>query len=255
MNEGTQDRVQALVEKLPSLTDGQLYWLERVLLVFESAHEFQPIQDDFVNMDEVRDFGDAMRIHHSISDEPFTKDKFEYVLARVLRMSGHDVKLTGRVQRGHDISVDGVPISLKTQADKDIKRGSLWISKFMELGKGEWSNDPDDLVRLREAFLEHMHAYDRIFTLRTLKRGPNWLYELVEIPKELLLSSEDGELEMKFDSRQNPKPGYCHVTTEDGDVKYQLYFNGGTERKLQIKRLDKDYCIVHATWSFTVPPE
>ena len=33
-------------------------------------------------------------------------------------------------------------------------------------------------------------------------------------------------------------------------MKYQLYFDGGTERKLQIKNLRKDLCTVHATWVF-----
>ena len=35
-----------------------------------------------------------------------------------------------------------------------------------------------------------------------------------------------------------------------GEMKYQLYFDGGTERKLQIKNLRKDLCTVHATWVF-----
>ena len=33
-------------------------------------------------------------------------------------------------------------------------------------------------------------------------------------------------------------------------VKFSLYFDGGTERKLQIKHLRKDLCKIHATWIF-----
>ena len=56
----------------------------------------------------------------------------------------------------------------------------------MELGKGVWGDNPNDLVGLRKHFLEHMKAYDRILTLRTLTKAPKWKYELVEIPKSLL---------------------------------------------------------------------
>jgi len=55
---------------------------------------------------------------------------------------------------------------------------------------------------------------------------------------------------MRHQSKQNPKPGYCSVTDDEGNVKFKLYFDGGTERKLQIKNLRKDLCIVHATWEF-----
>ena len=39
-------------------------------------------------------------------------------------------------------------------------------------------------------------------------------------------------------------------TDADGNIKFQLYFDGGTERKLQIKHLRKDLCVVHAQWEF-----
>lgn len=98
-----------------------------------------------------------------------------------------------------------------------------------------------------------MNAYDRILSLRTLSKSPNaWVYELVEIPKVLLLEATTGELRMMTDSKQFPKPGYCYIRDELGEEKFQLYFDGGTERKLQVRRLLKQYCCVHARWQF--PP-
>jgi hypothetical protein len=120
----------------------------------------------------------------------------------------------------------------------------------MEMGKGQWGDKVDDLVGLRDRFFHHMRNYERILTLRRLKEPGFHVYELVEIPKALLLEAASGELEMRFDSKQFPKPGYCTVKSSAGKVKYQLYFDGGTERKLQIKMLDKALCIVHATWKF-----
>jgi type II restriction enzyme len=82
------------------------------------------------------------------------------------------------------------------------------------------------------------------------KKTGYWRYELVEIPKSLLEKAAGGRLEMMHGSKQSPKPGYCHVTDETGRVMFQLYFDGGTERKLQIKKLDKSLCTVHAEWKF-----
>ena len=67
----------------------------------------------------------------------------------------------------------------------------------------------------------------------------------------ILARSKDGELEMKTESKQNPKPGYCHARDEKGLPLFQLYFDGGTERKLQIKGLQKSACLLHAEWKFT----
>ena len=65
-----------------------------------------------------------------------------------------------------------------------------------------------------------------------------------------MLEAADCRLVTQDNSRQNPKPGYGYVEDDDGVLKYALYFDGGTERKLQIKGLRKDLCFVHATWTF-----
>jgi len=196
-----------------------------------------------------------MRVHHSFSEEPFSKDKFEYVLVKVLSLSGRKAALASRGTPGHDATGDGIKISLKTQANKSIREETIWISKFMELGKRRWNDDPTDLVGLRQQIFDHMKHYDRIFSLRALKKGPLWKYELVDIPKRLLARARNGNLEMKTDSPQTPKPGYCSVFSRDGHKLFDLYFDGGTERKLQIKNLKKDQCRVHATWEFIIPQE
>ncbi|MEM7348728.1 MAG: restriction endonuclease [Chloroflexota bacterium] len=247
-----QERIARLHAVLPGLTDGQLDWLERVAIQFGKPYKFERLDDsDLVTPDVLQDFGDALRIHHCFSSEAFSKDKFEYALARVAKLSGIEAELAPKGNPGHDITINGQAVSLKTEAAKAIKADKIHISKFMELGKGDWSDRDDDLVGLRQRFFDHMQAYERIFTLRRLlARSGNWCYELVEIPKALLLEAESGRLEMRHSSTQMPKPGYCYVTDENGEDKFQLYFDGGTERKLQIKQLQKHLCIVHATWRF-----
>ena len=96
-----------------------------------------------------------------------------------------------------------------------------------------------------------MNAYRRILTLRCLSKDPKrWRYELVEIPKALLQEASTGKLELRRDTTQETCPGYCHVVDAKGNLKFQLYFDDGSERKLQIKHLRKDLCTVHAQWEF-----
>jgi len=194
-----------------------------------------------------------LKIHHAFSVEPFSKDKFEYVLEQIFRSRKINAELAPKGNPGHDITIKGQKISLKTQADKAIKSSEIWISKFMELGKGTWGSDPKDLEPLRAMFLNHLARYDRIFTLRTLSKAPDWKYELVEIPKALFESAATGKLEMMMNSKQTPKPGYCYVSDYKGMPVYELYFDGGSERKLHVKKLRKSACVVHATWSFSIP--
>lgn len=255
MTDNKKKHIEQLIKAIPSLTEGQLNWLDKAVQIFTHPSEFKIIRSDILDQTALESFGDALRIHHSLSAEPFSKDKFEYVLEKVLKMSGYQATLAPKGNRGHDITINDSLISLKTQADKNIKEEKIWISKFMELGKGNWGDESSDLIELRKMFLKHLKKYDRIFTLRALEKGPLWRYELVEIPKPLMESAQNGELEMKKGGKKFPKSGYCYIRTTDGEDIFRLYFDGGSERKLQIQNLLKSHCTVHATWEFFIPPE
>lgn len=242
---------------IDGLTAGQAYLLDSVVSAF--SREFVKISrkpdSDIISDDVLLNFGDFLRVHHCFSKLPFTKDKFEYALEEVLRISGVKAELAPTGNPGYDISIEGVPVSLKSQADKSIKPDYLHISKFMELGKGEWGDQESHLVGLREQFFQHMGSYSRILSLRCLSKANNvYHYELVEVPISLLQSADKGVLRMMHGSTQMPKPGYCDVLDEAGKLKFQLYFDGGGERKLQIKAINKHLCIVHAEWIFEVKP-
>jgi Type II site-specific deoxyribonuclease len=249
-----RNRIHALCRKLEKLTNGQLILIEKVIQQFTKDFVFRKNKNsDIINDCILQDFGDALRIHHCFSREAFTKDKFEYALERVSKLCEVEAHLAPRGNPGHDITINSTPFSLKTQADKDIKKDYIHISKFMELGKGQWGDQQSDLIGLRDQFFHHMRNYERILTLRRLfSKGGRWHYELVEIPKPLLLEARNGTLEMAHRSSQLPKPGYCHVLDPHGGYKFQLYFDGGTERKLQIKKLKKSLCTVQAEWIFEV---
>lgn len=246
-----EQQLKRLTVLLPKLEDSQLRWIERIAQQFQRPHRFDlNSESDIVDDCLLAEVGDTLRLHHCFSHESFSKDKFEYAMESAARACGREAELASRGNPGHDVTIAKVRYSLKTQADKSIKQNYIHISKFMELGRGDWESEAD-LETLRDQFLRHMQGYERILTLRTLKRAPYWFYELVEIPKDVLERAAEGTISMVHNSRQNPKPGYCRII-QDGELWFELYFDGGTERKLQIKKLDKELCIVHATWQFSV---
>ncbi len=255
MLDNLDERIEKLTTAVRHLRDGQLYWVEKVTEALSGPSETSLMQSDLLNSMSAYDFGDILKIHHIFSAEPFTKDKFEYALVQVLGWHGKQAALATKGNPGHDATVDGQRFSLKTQADKGIKATEIWISKFMEMGKGKWGKHESELGPLRDAFLEHLARYDRILTLRAISKAPNWHYELVEVHKAVLERAKLGVLQMKRDSKQHPKPGYCRVQDDEGHPLFELYFDGGTERKLQIKALQKSACTVHAEWKFTQSPQ
>jgi len=253
------ERIERLIKYLPELTEGQIIWLERIAYQFTMTRSFYRnplgniISTDFI----LEDFGDALRIHHCFTNEPFTKDKFEYVLVSVCKYYGIQSEKSAYNTPGADVTINNETFSLKTQADKNLRLNFINIHKYMELGKGEWSNKPKQLLGLKDQFIKHLSNYDRVLVLRNIGKpllsNPYWKYELVEIPKSLLSEVSKGEYEMTSDSIQMPKPGYCRVKdNETNALKFELYFDGGTERKLKINKIDKNYCIVHATWEFII---
>ncbi len=244
-------RIQTLIARLSHLSESQVTAVESILEQFERPFQFdRNPQSDLVSGCVLTEFGDTLRIHHCFSDQAFTKDKFEYGLERVFNFCGSSAERWTRGNPGADIAINGVSFSLKTQADAGIKQSVIHISKFMELGRGIWSDKPEQLVGLRDRFLRHMEGYERILMLRYFRTEQDHRYELVEIPKALLREAEHGEFAMMLKSTQFPKPGTCSVTDANEKLKFQLYFDGGTERKLQVRHIDKNLCIVHSEWKF-----
>lgn len=248
----SENEIGEMIQALRRLTPAQQQWIKSAIHAFGSACQFNRAPDsDIVTQAVLSSFGDRLLSHHAGSRQALSKDRFEFAFEAALNAADIPAQLvSSRTNRGHDMTICGVPVSLKTEAAANIKDESIHISKWMELGRGEWA-----LPLLRDLFIEHMQSYDRIFTLRRLKdAGTHIRYELVEIPKTLLLEATNCELEIRTGSRQNPQPGYGYVRDANGLLKYSLYFDGGTERKLQIKHLRKDLCKVHATWTFGSAP-
>lgn len=227
MTKSEVEHINRILAALHELRTGQLAIIERIANQLREPYILieRWKDSDLINECLLYHLGDHIRVHHSLSKEAFTKGRFEYALESALNYCGIKAQLAPRGNPGHDITIKDIPVSLKTQADRSIRAEVVHISKWMELGKGTWSSSVDDLVGLREQFFHHLTAYERIFVLRGLSDTPQKNYELVEIPKSLLLEAEVGVLRIQQQSSQNPKPGYCDIFGSHGELKYQLYFD------------------------------
>lgn len=244
-----------LFSQIALLPAPDVRWVDDLVagLLVETENWRSPSSDVINGDDGLHAFGNSLKVHHHLfSHEPFRREKFEFVLERVLKEMGREVqRATSRTEKW-DIAVDGVRWSLKTQADEAIRADVVTVAKWMELGKGVWTDEIGELKKLRGLFFDHIEQYDRIFTLRCLTRltPKYWHYELVEIPKKLLLGARRGEFEFGPRSETIPRSGHCTVTDRHGVVLFRLYFDGGGERKLWLKQLRMDKCVRHASWRF-----
>ena len=245
----------AIQSNLSLLAEEQLRYVSAVIEALATPPEIEVGGTD-LSAEWLAGLGETIQLHHLHSLEPFTKDKFEYAVVRLMLRLGIPSEKVENGHPGEDVVVGSERWSLKTQADRQIRRDQVLISKFMELGRGAWVTE-EDLGGLRDRMLEHLGNYDRIFSLRCLTPRPSdcWEYELVEIPRQLLLASSGLPCEMAHGSRQTPKPGRCFIRADGGDLLAELYFDGGSERKLRVQKIALDACIVHARWKFSVHAE
>ena len=246
--EDRQERARQMYASFANLSKSQFDLIENIIqqLTRDFISVYRNPSSDIIGQCILETLGDSLRIHHCFSKEPLSKDRFEYALERAGNLCNLDASLAPKGNPGHDLTINNQRFSLKTEASRNIKQDFIHISKFMELGKGEW-----DLEVLRSRYIQHMTSYERVLILRCLsQQSTRWHYELVEIPKPLLLEAQHGQLRLQEKSRQTPKPGHCYIKESDETLKYQLYFDSGTERKLQVQHIRKSLCVVHAYWIF-----
>jgi type II restriction enzyme len=252
------EEVQSLVPDLQKLTAIQYAWIKELVVSMALPVNSQraPTSDIIPDDTALGTFFLHLVTHHALSSEAFKKEKLEYAIERIMAKRGHTVtRPKSRTHPGLDLTVDKERWSFKSEAHSGIKPDYIWVSKWMELGKGQWSDKEDELKGLCARFIHHLDGYDRIFMLRCLTPDDpkNHFYELVEIPKDMMLTAPQGKFTMMMNSTQNPKPGYCRVQDANGELAYELYFDGGSERKLQVKSLRRSLCKYHASWRFTTP--
>lgn len=151
------ERIRRMYQALATLSQSQFELIDSIIEQITRPYIsifFNPASDIITHCISEA-LGDSLRVHHCISREPLSKDRFEYAFERAGYLCNLEAKLASKGNLGHDLTVNGRKFSLKTEASRQIKQSFIHISKFMELGKGVW-----DLEALRAQFFRHMENYD-----------------------------------------------------------------------------------------------
>lgn len=181
----SEKEIREIIDTLRRLTPAQQDWVKSTIHAFGAAYQFDRASDSDVVTDAVLASGRSFAEPPRRSRQALSKDRFEFAFESALNASGITAQLVkSRTNRGHDITIRGIPTSLKTEAAANIKDESIHVSKWMELGRGWNGNCLCSWI----CSLNTCKSYDRIFTLRRLKDdGAKIRYELVEIPKHCCL--------------------------------------------------------------------
>ncbi|MBY0231989.1 MAG: hypothetical protein K2W96_22120 [Gemmataceae bacterium] len=247
-----------LAVKIASLDDPVALVIESYIdsLALPFSHSAVP-GSDLATTPFVEHFLTRLRFHHAANDDVLNKKSFEFAFKHACLAAGRTAGISvSATHPGQDITVDGVPMSLKTEAEKRISPRSLKISKFME---ARWIRDcksQNDFHARIPSILAHMAHYERLLVLRIFRRleskPPSVRYDLVEIPLGLLkrigtLAPSD------FIPPRSASGGGGSAVVKDGAAKlFTLRLDGSVE-KVTISGLDLSRCAQHASWTVSVP--
>lgn len=228
---------------------------ERVRLLIEMGHaltrsvmaEVAPDSDIVVSAFE-RDFSGRILLFHAMHDAALTKKTFEYFFCGSSRAAGrHASQTENSVYPGEDVVVDGRKFSLKTEGGRSISRTAIHISKLME---ARWIRDcqnAEDFCTLsKERICSHLGHYERIISLRSFLTNSKVRYELVEIPKKVLLGISRLR-PSDFSARTSNGSSSAKVCGSNGNPLFVLSLDGSVE-KVTVRNLPLHLCRVHANW-------
>lgn len=203
---------------------------------------------DIVSAEFNVNFSNRLIIHHATHDEVFKKKSFEYAFCGASRAAGRSATIVSNpTNPGTDVIVDGTSFSLKTEAARSINPNKIKISKLME---ARWIRDcktkADFARETSRRVTQHLQEYERILVLRAFDRDTEVQYDLVEIPRDLLLLVR--ELVAKdFTRRRQTSGGSSAKITVAGQRAFSLRLDGSVE-KVMIEGLSITLCVSHGTW-------
>ncbi len=133
----SEKEIGEIVEALRRLTLAQQEWVKSAIHAFGAACQFDRAPDSDVVTDAVlASLGDRLLSHHAGSRQALSKDRFEFAFEAALNAAGIPAQLVkSRTNRGHDINIRGVPVSLKTEAAVNIKDNFI---RDVRLFAGRW---------------------------------------------------------------------------------------------------------------------
>ncbi len=250
MNERKLRHNSDIIDRLNQLTNAQVAILETILDEFSKPISCNLYKTDFLTKDNFEYFTERIRLHHATSSDPLRKEHFEHVLEQTLRNSGRSVlRDTSKTTRGRDLTVDGVGVSLKSEAARNTNPDKITISKLMEAAWIKQLSSKEQLPQfLKQNVLDHFNNYERVFTLRTYfsKSKDKLIYDLREIfVEDFRLISQLEPHDFSDLTKTNTTSATVKKFGRDL-FKFRL---DGSDDKITINNFDCEFCPLHCRWT------
>ena len=199
-------------------------------------------------------FGLALSVHHGATTEPLGLTAFEAVFRNACEHLLWSIDPPGsRTQRFVDMEVRvkagrARRLSLKSTAARNLSKTALHISKLTEAA---WIQDArtakDRRDRTLGLFRQYQRAVTQIIMLRAFREELGKVphkYQLVEIPVSIFDSIQDAPL--KVFERDAP----VIECTVNGRLAAVVAIDR-SDAKITVRRVQLDFCTVHAEWDRT----
>ncbi len=250
-----REDIEEVVALLNGLSPLQVEVLHSIIKRFAEDQVGELLRTDFLSKEQFEFFSMRLAAHHATSDNVLKKENFEHILVQSFVRTGIEAaKTESMTARGADMTVNGVTISLKTEAAKALKAGYIHISKLMEAAWIKQITTAEDIIpQIQSMVMPHFENYDRIFMLRAYadkERKGSIRYDLREIPKDVLMRI--GDIRAEDFTPLTPTRTTNADVQLDGKTAFRFKLDGSDD-KLTLTALDIDFCPLHAWWSMSPP--
>lgn len=243
---GKRDLINKLVQSAEKLDESQLELLYEAARSMQNSCEMELLQGSDILPPAVgNNLKLRLQIHHALHFKKLDKKPFEFAFCRAWEMTGAKAELgCNPTFAGADITINGQPFSLKTETAQS--KNKIKISKLME---ARWIREcrtgNDFLSNVKNKVVKHLKQYNRIITLRTFETDESVEYEVIEIPRDLLLAVNDLKPEA-FSPRTENGSSSAEVIIK-GQKAFRLRLDGSVE-KVTVENLLTSLCIKHGSY-------
>jgi type II restriction enzyme len=169
---------------------------------------------------------------------------FEALVEQAFRVAGwpaDQVLATTPNSPWHDLSVAGVRLSIKSETGKITHATNISITKLCTTETGEWNS-----IALVANTIAHIKRHDRMLMVRAIWQETSFLYQLVEIPLDLLERITTAEFS-EVGNRKGRRSIAANVMGQNERL-FRVHFDG-SDGKCQIHALLLDRCRLLRKWT------
>jgi hypothetical protein len=141
----------------------------------------------------------------------------------------------------HDLSVNGVKLSIKSETGKVTNPTKIGITKLCTTETGEWNS-----AALIAHTIAHINRHDRMLMVRTIWQEASFDYQLIEIPLDLLKRMATADFSEVGNRRGRRSIGADVM--EGSERLFRVHFDG-SDGKCQIHGFPVDRCRMLRKWS------